>query len=42
MMDDLNMALHLPFLPIIIDVEEQLYGQEGTAAAGLWVGNITV
>lgn len=34
---DLNTALHLPFLPIIIDAEgEQLCGQEGTAAAGLW------
>lgn len=34
---DLNTALHLLFLLIIIDAEEeQLCGQEGTAAAGLW------
>ena len=36
---DLNTALHLLFLLIIIDAEEeQLCGQEGTAAAGLWWG----
>lgn len=32
---DLNTAFYLPFLPIIIDAKEQLYGQEGTAAAEL-------